>query len=140
MLASVAKRPPALEALGAHLGLRTLYELLGAWKQDAQGVERWIEARDPAAITQADARSLAAGVGRTKAGRADAPPEPPSDRGEARERGAASRAIQTVSPRLLVKQGRRVGVLMLDRSSDPEGRVTSAFRTPTNPRRCCWES
>lgn len=60
MLAAVRKMPPALQALAAGLGHRTLYELYGAWRADAEMAEAWLAGRAPEAITQAEARVLAA--------------------------------------------------------------------------------
>jgi ParB family chromosome partitioning protein len=59
MLAAVQKMPPVLQTLATALGARTLYELFAAWRADAAGVEAWLARRDPQAITQAEARSLA---------------------------------------------------------------------------------
>lgn len=64
MLAAVRTMPAPLQALAPTLGLRTLYELANAWKADAPRVETWLRGRDPADITQAQARALAAS-GRT---------------------------------------------------------------------------
>jgi ParB family chromosome partitioning protein len=64
MLAAVRTMPTPLQALAPTLGLRTLYELANAWKADAARAETWLRGRDPADITQAQARALAA-PGRT---------------------------------------------------------------------------
>src|SRR6185437_11359944 len=60
MLAAVRTMPAPLQALAPTLGLRTLYELANAWKADAARAETWLRGRDPADITQAQARGLAA--------------------------------------------------------------------------------
>jgi ParB family chromosome partitioning protein len=60
MLAAVRTMPDRLQALAPKLGIRTLYELASAWKADAGRVESWLRGREPADITQAQARALAA--------------------------------------------------------------------------------
>lgn len=60
MLAAVRTMPAFLQAMAPGLGLRTLYELANAWKADPAHVETWLHGRDPADITQAQARALAA--------------------------------------------------------------------------------
>ena len=60
MLAAVRTMPDRLQALAPKLGIRTLYELASAWKADAARVESWLRGREPADITQAQARALAA--------------------------------------------------------------------------------
>ena len=60
MLAAIRTLPDRLQALAPTLGVRTLYELANAWKADAVRVETWLGGRDPADITQAQARALAA--------------------------------------------------------------------------------
>lgn len=60
MLAAVRTMPARLQDLATSLGVRTLYELANAWKADAARVETWLRGRDPAGITQAQARTLAA--------------------------------------------------------------------------------
>jgi ParB family chromosome partitioning protein len=60
MLAAVRTMPAPVQALAPTLGVRTLYELANAWKADAERVETWLRGREPAAITQAQARALAA--------------------------------------------------------------------------------
>lgn len=59
MLAAVRTMPPILRDLAPTLGARTLYELANAWKADGAHVESWLCGRDPATITQAQARALA---------------------------------------------------------------------------------
>jgi ParB family chromosome partitioning protein len=60
MLAAVRTMPAPVQALAPKLGVRTLYELANAWKADATRVETWLRGREPADITQAQARALAA--------------------------------------------------------------------------------
>ena len=59
MLAAVRNMPPELQRLAADLGLRTLYELHGAWKSNPGRTRLWLTGRDPRQITQAAARGLA---------------------------------------------------------------------------------
>lgn len=58
MLAAVRAMPDLLQALAPRLGARTLYELFQAWKADGPALETWLAGRDPATITQAQARAL----------------------------------------------------------------------------------
>lgn len=60
MLKAVTTMPPPLKALAPQLGVRALYELNQAWKVDADEVAGWLDGRDPASITQAEARRLSA--------------------------------------------------------------------------------
>lgn len=60
MLAAVKRMPPSLQQRAPVLGARTLYALYGAWKADAEATEAWLAARTTSAITQAEARELAA--------------------------------------------------------------------------------
>lgn len=129
MLAAVAKRPPVLEPLGATLGLRTLYELQNAWKQDAAAVERWVEARPAEAITQADARALAAGLagagkGRAISKEANRPPEVVAAPQEIRGRSQLAPEVRrrprpAQDIRVSVALERRSGRLLLDRPGEP---------------------
>lgn len=79
MLSAVRTMPGRLQDLAAGLGARTLYDLSNAWKANSAQVEAWLSERDPAGVTQAQARALAAA-----ARKPDRPgPKPPAIRAAA---------------------------------------------------------
>lgn len=135
MFAAVNDMPQLLKDLAPKLGVRTLYELSGAWKRDAKRTGALVSAKGEA-ITTAEARALAADLKAAKAAsprgkpaagdNAAAPPEAASGRRK------ASLDIQTPSPPQAnglggaqvqgfeVKVGKRAGRLLLDAGPDPE--------------------
>lgn len=78
MLNAVCDLPGPLASLGVNLGVRTLYELVLAWRTSPVKVEAWLKGRDPQTITQAEARALGK-AGRAAEGAAtpDMPEVPP---------------------------------------------------------------
>lgn len=139
MLAAVSKMPPALQTLAKDLGVRTLYELFGAWKADKAAVETWLQGRDPRTITQTEARTLAtsqrkASAPRLPAKSAAAHPEPaprPTDAKPAwRDRTAAAAPSvdgAQVAYLLEVSAGGRLGVLDLARTPSADGEAWVLF-------------
>lgn len=59
LLASVRTMPRELTVIASAVGVRTLFELNAAWKADPPRVRSWLADRDPATITQSEARRLA---------------------------------------------------------------------------------
>lgn len=118
LLASVAKMPDELRALAESVGVRTLFELNAAWKADEDGVRGWLAGRDPASITQAQARELA---GRPRPARrqvrnpADGSVEDAPLPAPAKIAPAPSHASrQGRPPQIEVETPRGTGVLILD--------------------------
>jgi ParB family chromosome partitioning protein len=145
MLAMVRAMPPVLQALAATLGHRTLYELYGAWRADAAQTEVWLRGRDPEAVTQAEARSLAARLkgaspgGRTEKPRAPASaPEAPAAKADGEEAAAsagAGLAAPNGVPVLEVSLRGRVGELLLDRAPPSEAEAWVRFSPAGRPAR-----
>ena len=126
MLASVRTMPEPLKALAPNLGLRTLYELAAAWKSDAGTTRTWLGERDPAQITQAEARELSkrlsalAAAGRSKPTPAStsAPAPEPS-----RPERSASPARRAASLVVEVTVKGRPGRLALEAITEPTDRA-----------------
>lgn len=140
MLAAVSKMPPVLQTLAKDLGVRTLYELFGAWKADKAAVETWLEGRDPRTITQTEARALATSQRKASAPRdpskaAAAHPEPaprPTDAEPAWRRDRTAAPAVTVDGvqvayLLEVSAGGRVGVLDLAQAPSADGEAWVLF-------------
>ena len=140
MLAAVNEMPDALKALASKLGVRTLYELSGAWKRDAKRTGALV-AEKGESITTAEARAFAAELKAAKAAKAAAPPDKaPASSKVAGSPEAAPEArkakggldVQTPSTVGLkeaakaqlagfeVKVGKRAGRLLLEAGPDPE--------------------
>jgi ParB family chromosome partitioning protein len=151
MLAAVRKMPDLLKALAPAVGPRTLYELFGAWKADAVGVERWLSQRDPYVITQADARALAAktthtrkaktSVGKPRGGDTAAPADQEGANGRPateREEGRTPPSPPTRDAGAIVLEvsvkGRR-GQLLLDRLAPKDTEALVLFAGETRPKR-----
>ena len=66
MYAAVKDMPQPLQDLAPKLGVRTLYELSGAWKRDAKRTAALVAAKG-AEITPAEARALSAELKAAKA-------------------------------------------------------------------------
>ena len=135
MFAAVNDMPEPLKALAPKLGVRTLYELSGAWKRDAKRTGDLVAAKGEA-ITTAEARALAAdlkaaktaGAARGKAVAGGDVPQTPAASG----RRKRSLDVQTPSPAATgaaaatqvtgfeVKVGKRAGRLLLAAGPDPE--------------------
>lgn len=138
MYAAVKDMPQPLQDLAPKLGVRTLYELSGAWKRDAKRTAALVEAKGEE-ITTAEARALSAALKAAKASSAAGKGKTPAastagsaDAGKGRE-GQGSLDVQTsaesVGPssaerrRLAgfdVKVGKRTGRLLLEAGPDPE--------------------
>lgn len=142
MYAAVKDMPQPLQDLAPKLGVRTLYELFGAWKRDAKRTAALWEAKGEE-ITTAEARTLSAELKAAKASSAAgkgasggkapaAEPEASGDAGTGRK-GQGSLDIQTSAaaadaarPRggrlagFDVKVGKRTGRLLLEAGPDPE--------------------
>lgn len=135
MFAAVNDMPQPLKDLAPKLGVRTLYELSGAWKRDAKRTGALVAAKGEA-ITTAEARALA---GELKAAKSAAPRGKPPAASDAPEPAAAPRGrrkasldIQTPSPSrgadpadpqvkgFEVKVGKRTGRLLLAAGPNPE--------------------
>ncbi len=137
MYAAVKDMPQPLQDLAPKLGVRTLYELAGAWKRDAKRTAALVAAKGEG-ITTAEARALSAelkaakapaatGKGRAQDEAPERPAEAPAAAGAGR-RGKGSLDVQTApgasAKRLLagfdVKVGKRTGRLLLEAGPDPE--------------------
>lgn len=146
MLAAVRAMPPVLQALAASLGHRTLYELHGAWRADSARTEAWLGGRDPATITQAEARALAsdAKAQSREARRAPKPApqatEPVRGGGDepldVPDPGAGGRVSAEPARRVVeVSRGGRIGELLLDR--DPPSDTEAWVRFSAGGRPVC---
>lgn len=138
MYAAVKDMPQPLQDLAPKLGVRTLYELSGAWKRDAKRTAALVAAKGEE-ITTAEARALSAALKAAQAssagGKGKAPaagPAASADAGKSRK-GQGSLDVQTSAQpdgssaagrgRLAgfdVKVGKRVGRLLLEAGPDPE--------------------
>jgi ParB family chromosome partitioning protein len=142
MYAAVKDMPQPLQDLAPKLGVRTLYELSGAWKRDAKRTAALVSAKGEE-ITTAEARTLSAELKAAKASPAAgkgasggktpaAATETSAEAGKGR-RGQGSLDIQTSADaadaagsrggRLAgfdVKIGKRMGRLILEAGPDPE--------------------
>jgi len=142
MYAAVKDMPQPLQDLAPKLGVRTLYELSGAWKRDAKRTAALVAAKG-AEITTAEARALsaelkaakaspAAGKGASGGREPTAGSEASADAGKGhRERGSldiqtSAEAADAPRPRggrlagFDVKVGKRTGRLLLEAGPDPE--------------------
>ena len=135
MFAAVNDMPQPLKDLAPKLGVRTLYELSGAWKRDAKRTGALVAAKGEA-ITTAEARALAAELKAAKAttprGKPVAGDNAPEPAAAAPGRRKESLDIQTPSPSQAgdaaeaqvngfeVKVGKRTGRLLLAAGPDPE--------------------
>jgi ParB family chromosome partitioning protein len=146
MLAAVRKMPQSLQALAASLGHRTLYELFGAWRADAEVVEAWLAGRAPEVITQAEARALATRLKAPKTSMTSPRRTAPAGRApEARDEAAGATSEQeTMSPHaaplgearvVQVAIGGRVGELMLDRDPPSPSEAWVRFAESAAPAR-----
>ena len=101
MFAAVNDMPQPLKDLAPKLGVRTLYELSGAWKRDAKRTGALVAAKGEA-ITTAEARALAAELKAAKAttprGKPVAGDNAPEPAAAAPGRRKESLDIQTPSP------------------------------------------
>jgi len=138
MYAAVKDMPQPLQDLAPKLGVRTLYELSGAWKRDAKRTAALVEAKGEE-ITTAEARALSAALKAAKASSAAGKVKAPAagaaasaDAGKGRK-GQGSLDVQTSAEpvgssaagrgRLAgfdVKVGKRTGRLLLEAGPDPE--------------------
>lgn len=135
MFAAVNDMPQPLKDLAPKLGVRTLYELSGAWKRDAKRTGALVAAKGEA-ITTAEARAL---VAELKAAKSATPRVKPLAGNDAPESAAAARGrrkgsldVQTPSPPrgadpadaqvkgFEVKVGKRTGRLLLAAGPNPE--------------------
>ena len=135
MFAAVNDMPQPLKDLAPKLGVRTLYELSGAWKRDAKRTEALVAAKGEA-ITTAEARALAAELKTAKSATSRGKPPAASDAPEPaavpRGRRKGSLDVQTPSPSqssdpaeaqvkgFEVKVGKRTGRLLLAAGPNPE--------------------
>lgn len=138
MYAAVKDMPQPLQDLAPKLGVRTLYELSGAWKRDAKRTAALVAAKGEE-ITTAEARALSAALKAAKAssagGKGKAPAAGPAASADAGKspKGQGSLDVQTSTEpdgssaagrgRLAgfdVKVGKRVGRLLLEAGPDPE--------------------
>lgn len=142
MYAAVKDMPQPLQDLAPKLGVRTLYELSGAWKRDAKRTAALVEAKGDE-ITTAEARALSAALKAAKAspaagkgasgGKAPAAGPEASAAGGKGRKGQEGLDVQTSADaadagrsrgsRLAgfdVKVGKRTGRLLLEAGPDPE--------------------
>lgn len=138
MYAAVKDMPQPLQDLAPKLGVRTLYELSGAWKRDPKRAAALVEAKGEE-ITTAEARALSAELKAAKASPAASKGKAPAAESEASadagkgRKGQESLDVQTSAPsvgsaapgrgRLAgfdVKVGKRTGRLLLEAGPDPE--------------------
>jgi ParB family chromosome partitioning protein len=135
MLAAVRNMSPALQALAAQLGHRTLYELHGAWRANSARTETWLSGRAPETITQAAARALAADLkaqahalpaAKPAVRRPEPRPADQNDRPDVPSKAASADASADPVRRVVqVSHKGRIGELLLDREppSDQEAWV-----------------